>query len=846
MMFASAEDLTPDLEWMLQSGQVSREVLLEALLQEHFSPVYHLALMFLDDAPAARRAVERGLAAALLRVHEYREALGVLAWLYQIVLEEIWAERERRRAWIAKFLPGSPSKTPGTGEPLAWADEPAAFWQVFDTLADTEKVNLLLSQAQHWQPAQVGAVLEISETEANAGLRSVRLRVLGEIWKRQPARPASGDKAAFQEAELDMGRWLVQRWPAPVGWHDENSDLAEAVLDLAARRGARRRGLMLAREMALTAATILLVLGVIFGANWVWPEARPTLAASPLPPAARVITEVVYVTSAVQVIQIVTPTPSPTPEPPRQLEDILYLVQPGDTLPVVAFKLDTTIEELRRWNRIPSGTALQPGQRLVNPALVPPLPTLAATPVAPPSTSVPLATSYSAQALYQRLIPSPSDFASLWFDAFLIDYGPLSYLGPAHIQRVQTWLSQDQFLILMGDVRSVKTVWLQTGGKRYVARPGAGQPWFTDWDESTQGESMTDLITLYNAILSSRDLAASPFTTLKPGGREEIAARSALLVDVINQDGQREARFWVDDQSNLVLGKQFFGGEDFQTLMSEVLVTQVAFYVDLPQELFEVRLPWRGDFALDSGGRPIPATAWQTLPYVAEERTRREHTPAPQGFNPAGSRLAFQYPSSYQIDDNMTNVYLFAGDYLLSSTPFGNPWTAVCARAPDGLKLAFVSQPSRDAHAHAALYWLNLAEAPGTVQTVQTPAMVTQFSFAPDSQRLAVFGFNDLHGLGALYIVDTGTKAVEFLTPLADARSLVWSPQGDRLALIARFAQGSPDDYVLVISASGDILYSSPVDTESNAGSDWPMESWGVPFPVEMGRLDDCARPPGP
>ncbi|MEW5869374.1 MAG: LysM peptidoglycan-binding domain-containing protein [Chloroflexota bacterium] len=853
-MFGSSEDLTSDLDWMLQSGQVSRNVLLEALLQEHYLPVYRLALMFLDDPQAARMAVERGFTTALLKVHEYSEEIGVLTWLYQIALETIWIAKEHRQSWIAKLFSGAQSKKSDLGMVSGSEEEQAAFWQVFETLADIEKVNLVLSEVEHWQPDQVGAVLEMGEGEVVSALRSIHLRIHSEIWKAQQAWLAPGEKLQERQHSLEIGRWLEVRWPAPVWSEDESDELAGEILELAARKGARRRGLMLVREMAMIAATISVVLVVIFGANWLWPEPQPASTAAPPQPTDRVVTQLVYVTSTLKQVQIVTATSTVTPEAlARPPADIFYVVQPGDTLTTVAYKLKTTVEKLRHLNRIPSGVELQAGQRLINPVLAPLAPTLAATPVAVPSSPAPLITPYSPQTLYQRLIPNPSDFASLWLDALLVDYGPLSYLGPPRVQRVQTWLSQDQFLIIMGDERSVQTVWMQTGGERYIARPGVGLPWFMVWDESVQGENLADLVTLYNAILSTRDLAASPFTTLRPGGREEVAERQAMLVDVINQDGQREARFWLDDQSNLVLGKQFFGGEDFQTLMTEVLVTQVKYYIDLPQEFFDLRLPWRGNFALDSSGQPIPADAWSAMPYVEGERQQLGHTPAPQGFNPAGSRLAFQYPSSYQIDDEMTNIYLFADEYLLSSTPFGNPWTTICDRSPDGLKVAYVSQPFRSPYFASSLYWFNLAEAPGIVKMIPAPPIVTQFAFAPDSRHMAVFGFYDPQDVGVLFIVDLEGEVLDvegesltFLARFVDVRSLVWSPDGEQLALIARLNEGSAEDYVMVYSKSGDLLYSSSIDTESNAHSNWPMDTWEVTFPVEMGRMDACAMPPGP
>ena len=48
--------LSSDLEWLLQSGQVSQEELLTALAGQYLLSIYRLALAVLDDPAAARLA----------------------------------------------------------------------------------------------------------------------------------------------------------------------------------------------------------------------------------------------------------------------------------------------------------------------------------------------------------------------------------------------------------------------------------------------------------------------------------------------------------------------------------------------------------------------------------------------------------------------------------------------------------------------------------------------------------------------------------------------------------------------------------------------------------------------
>jgi hypothetical protein len=46
-MYAEQIDLSPDLEWMLQSGQVDDGTLIEALAHQYYQPFYRLSLSYL-------------------------------------------------------------------------------------------------------------------------------------------------------------------------------------------------------------------------------------------------------------------------------------------------------------------------------------------------------------------------------------------------------------------------------------------------------------------------------------------------------------------------------------------------------------------------------------------------------------------------------------------------------------------------------------------------------------------------------------------------------------------------------------------------------------------------------
>jgi Tol biopolymer transport system component len=123
---------------------------------------------------------------------------------------------------------------------------------------------------------------------------------------------------------------------------------------------------------------------------------------------------------------------------------------------------------------------------------------------------------------------------------------------------------------------------------------------------------------------------------------------------------------------------------------------------------------------------------------------------------------------------------------------------------------------------------------------------VTHFAFSPDSQRLALFGSDGRRSGGRLYVMDLQTGRPARLLDLQDAKSFVWSPDGQFLALIGRSNDPQFNESVMVVRiADGKVTYTRSIDFESgNGSSDWPTLDWGVDFPVEMSTLKDCAAPP--
>ena len=127
---------------------------------------------------------------------------------------------------------------------------------------------------------------------------------------------------------------------------------------------------------------------------------------------------------------------------------------------------------------------------------------------------------------------------------------------------------------------------------------------------------------------------------------------------------------------------------------------------------------------------------------------------------------------------------------------------------------------------------------------------ITSFAFAPDSRRLALFGYDrqfSESGVseGGVYVLDTETATYNQLIWLLNARSLVWSPDGQSLALVGTENSISGEETIVLNANSGEVIYRGPAANDQQpVGSDAPIYNWGVQFPTKMGGLEACTAAP--
>ena len=347
--------------------------------------------------------------------------------------------------------------------------------------------------------------------------------------------------------------------------------------------------------------------------------------------------------------------------------------------------------------------------------------------------------------------------------------------------------------------------------------------------------------------------ASSTWATLqgefRPVQTTQLAGREAVAFDWINPEGQREARLWLDSQTGIILRAQNFGGSDYQTLIDDSMLTSLAFERSEPPPglITGARLGEIPPVSNDPSFSALPPT-----PTPAAAPVDRPSPPvdtAPAGFNPTGSYLTFHFTRDPGVANATTDTAaqpaeLVADGYSLGRTQFGLPWTLRCDRSPDGQRLAFNTASDGATPADDSVRWFNLSKPHSIYQPLPNLEAVS-FAFSPDSRRLAVAGQGNVYSESGVYLVDIGTGESQLLLAVDQARSLAWSPDGEFLALIG-VPEGQDTASVLVLHVrTGQFAYQGPPGAIDQAPADSPIAAWGIPFPVDMGGMDDCAAPPG-
>ncbi len=248
-MFEPPDELASDLEWMLESGQVGRDLLAEVLVQEFALELYHPARLYLGNAAQARQAVTGAFAAALANIYRYRHGMGVKSWVFRFLVAE-WRRLKHRPA-----------------------SEPRDEWSALEHQKPRLRELGVLAYGAGLNLQEVARVLGAGEGSIERHLKELQVKLLLD-------QETIAGTQVEEYGALDLRLRAASRLRSQV-WNDPPLDLealTAAALAEASRRGNRRGGVLRVQELGLVAAVIALAVVLIWGRDGLLAADRDELA----------------------------------------------------------------------------------------------------------------------------------------------------------------------------------------------------------------------------------------------------------------------------------------------------------------------------------------------------------------------------------------------------------------------------------------------------------------------------------------------------------------------------------------------------------------------------------------
>ena len=852
------KELTPDLEWILQSGQVDLPDLARLLVREQFTPIYTVAVSILEDPGLAYCAVFDALIGVLSNLHQVQNgdsarAGGVHIWLYRRVLEVIAAIRRQAslRHSLRFFLPFH-RESKGDKPVLPYArlnpeietERETAIGTVLASLPERRRLALVLVQLYGWPVAEAASLLNTPQRDLAAWLTQDRRR----LEEALPAQLHLG-KEQPPAAEERIQAALRRRWSPPAITPAGQDTIAAEILWQVRQTITRRKRFTSLKELIWLAAVLPLVFGLLWWAGSL-EDQEPVSESHPR-------------SSPVAKQRNNQPTQTITAE-------LHHTLWPGDTLDSIADLLGIPADELLA--KVPAlHQPLEVGKMLRIP-----IDPYAPRPRPVPIQVRPLTIGSTDAAIRQRLAENYRLWHSFWGDARIVYYGPPGYVGPFPGSRSQVWLyrplgqslvinaplNEPPFSAVLVDDFIVASSDLVQKHTAYRLSPNLGLPL-----------QLLTMLFPHQSDWLSRDgsFQASEFL--------EIQGRQTLIVDWFNPAGILESRLWVDAYTGIILRQQQMAETGDGALVADFQFTRFAIDAAFPPDVFRLEENQEFGFVdrIDQLPQAAPIPPAGAHPIPGRPRLSKDLA-VPPGFDLSRSSLNFDFWSNYgehgalitSLDAIVADLYA-TGRYppgqitshYLGTVPFGHPFgPLVCDRSPDGQRIAYTSQEWT-----AHLRWFSLSD----LQAVHDPLpdeRPHELAFAPAGSRLAVSASEkwSANKDNRIFILDTDSGEVRELGKTAyPASSLVWSPDGRYLSFLDLDPFDEPpkqNELVVLEVETGEKVYSSPVTLAFSQASnpalglplraaaplpaDWPGHEWGVEFPITPRGLEDCAAPPDP
>lgn len=496
VMFEHPPDLSSDIEYMLQSGQVSLKILSETLVDSWYPIIFQLALSILGNDVEARQVAIDTSVAALLGMHDYSSSTGVQKWLLRYAAHHILSKSKQGTAKGAlpdfrRWFPDRQERKPrnsseNTLEPEN--DEMKITWGVLASSLIEDRLPTILYYQLNLKIGDIAEILKCEEHTVHFRLQKSRSRLRREL-------EASGlHNAAIKTGYLErlLRRTCQQHRHDTQLQPNQRTMILLEISRLVNRKQVAQRAHITVQEFSTIALVVLVVAIISWGFSSLLPVPQSL-------PASQSTGSPVAEQSAAAV------------KPDRgDLQDqgdiefpldsvIHYIVQPGDTLDIVSKRLGTSPLVVKKLNNLPEDVSLLAGQvlelRTANTGGTGKFPVIA------PYRSPVLLTAQSPPSLiFQRIQEHDLYYQSMWAEGRVIFYGPAGYSGPPRSSRIQVWSKPGSVLVIAGPPESnpdgvVLSINSSDSSSRktYLAlRSGDRDQWFYSDEEILQRKSPLD------------------------------------------------------------------------------------------------------------------------------------------------------------------------------------------------------------------------------------------------------------------------------------------------------------------------------------------------------------------
>lgn len=254
--FDENPELSSDIEWMIQSGQVSRELILETLVAQYYTAVYLLAISLTDDRFASKSATHETFLRLMLNLHQYRSTWGVKNWVnrtaYQICAKKLFGEGIWRSLDRVLSAPGQFTDRLVI-QPSNQFDRD--LWERLDGLDRTTRTLMILKYVNGWEDSEIAVVTGLAAETIEERLRSTVEDIL------------NPDELYQGDAQVLIANSLGFHWNTSMVPDIDQEQFVSQVSQRSGNKRNWRREISTAKEMVLLGLALIFVILIIWGGN---------------------------------------------------------------------------------------------------------------------------------------------------------------------------------------------------------------------------------------------------------------------------------------------------------------------------------------------------------------------------------------------------------------------------------------------------------------------------------------------------------------------------------------------------------------------------------------------------